>query len=62
MNPENWTEDWTPWMWSAIADLEVSQQPQLIAHFKKKAHLWKDGMCDICGLEPRALNINKEEL
>ena len=59
---ENWGSSWTPWMWSAIADAEDGDKVQLIAHFKKKEHLWKDRMCVTCGLEPKALNLDEKEI
>lgn len=50
------TTEWTPEMWREIEDAEPDRA-SLAVHFSSGTHLWKDAMCNTCGLTPFELGV-----
>lgn len=51
------TSNWEPEMWREIIDVEDTERSSLAVHFSSGVHLWKDAMCNICGLTPFELGV-----
>jgi hypothetical protein len=51
------TTDWQPEMWREIEDAPERDRVSLAVHFSNGYHLWKDAMCNTCGLTPFELGV-----
>jgi hypothetical protein len=53
------TKSWSPHMWEEVELSSDHTRLELASHFADtNSHLWKDGMCNICGLFPVQLNVD----
>lgn len=50
------TTEWTPDMWELMEEEPEHTRPELAKHFASAYHLWKDEMCNSCGLRPEQVD------